>query len=189
MAEPPRARLFVALDLPAKARDELVAWQSRALAARERELRPVAPAALHVTLAFLGGRPEAEIDAIGAAMANAVTALPAPELHALAVKAVPRRRPRLFAIDLSDDEERAATVQKAVSDALAAGGFYTPEKRAFWPHITVARVRRGTRQLAPLSDPPPGEPFTARDVVLYRSWLSPRGARYEPLHRAELQRS
>jgi 2'-5' RNA ligase len=176
----------VALELPDEARVALVSWQARVLTGRDPELRAVAPDALHVTLAFLGGRPESEIGAIGSAVSGAVAGLVAPSLEPLAVKGVPRRRPRLFAVDLSDADGRAGAVQAAVSNALSDSGFYTPEKRAFWPHITVARVRRGTREVAPLREPPPGEPFVAREVVLYRSWLSPRGARYEPLVRATL---
>jgi RNA 2',3'-cyclic 3'-phosphodiesterase len=175
----------VALELPAAAREALVSWQARALAGRA-ELRALAPDALHVTLAFLGGRPEAEIDAIGSAVSGAVADLSPPLLEPLAVKAVPRRRPRLFALDLADPDGDAETAHAAVSSALSAGGFYTPEKRAFWPHVTVARVRRGTREVAPLGLAPPSEPFSARKVVLYRSWLSPRGARYEPLVRIGL---
>jgi 2'-5' RNA ligase len=117
-----------------------------------------------------------------------VDGLPAASLAPLACVAVPRRRPRLFALDLSDSGGRAGAVQAAVSDALADGGFYEPERRPFWPHVTVARVRRGAREVAPLAVPPPASPFDAAEVVLYRSHLSPRGARYEALERADLGR-
>src|SRR5882724_10545658 len=56
----PRARLFLALDLPDDLRAALVEWRSAALAGRA-DLRPVAPEALHVTLVFLGYLPEKEI--------------------------------------------------------------------------------------------------------------------------------
>jgi hypothetical protein len=46
-------------------------------------------------------------------------------------------------------------------------------------------VRRG-EGAAPLEAEPPGEPFEAAEVTLYRSRLSPRGASYEPLVRAVL---
>jgi 2'-5' RNA ligase len=79
-------------------------------------------------------------------------------------------------------------VQAGVSDALEAGGWYRPEKRPFWPHITLARVKRGRRRVAPLPDAPPapGEAFPASELTLYRSTLRPQGALYEPLARAEL---
>ena len=180
----PRARLFVALDLPAGAREQLVDWRSEVLRGRN-DLRPVAPESLHLTLVFIGYRPEKEIDTIGAAVREAVDGLPAAALRATQVSAVPPRRPRLFALDLDDDGGRAVGAQAAVSDALEAGRFYTPEKRPFWPHVTFARVKRGARA-EPLEAEPPPEPFEAADVILYRSHLSPRGATYEALVRARL---
>jgi 2'-5' RNA ligase len=180
----PSARLFVALDLPADARSRLVAWRDEALADRP-DLRPVAPAALHVTLAFIGHRPEPEVEAIGAAVAGAARGFAPARLRPLGVAPVPPRRPRLFAFDLDDAGGHAAAVQAALSEALATGGFYEPERRPFWPHITFARVRRGERADAIEADPP-SDPFEAAEVTLYRSRLSPRGASYEPLVRAEL---
>ena len=98
------------------------------------------------------------------------------------------RGPRLFALDLEDLEGRASGVQASVSDALATGRWYEPEKRPFWPHITLARVKRRERRVAPLSDAPapPSEPFSASELTLYRSTLRPQGALYEPLARVEL---
>jgi 2'-5' RNA ligase len=175
-----RARLFVALELPPAAREALVGWQGRALAGRE-DLRAVAPEALHVTLAFLGHRPETEIDAIAAATAGALDGLQPAVLRPTGVKGVPRRRPRLFALDLDDPDGHAAAMQAAVSEALAAEGFYEPERRRFWPHVTVARVGRAERNAAPVTVPPPADPFTAGEVTLYRSHLGRGPARYEAL--------
>jgi 2'-5' RNA ligase len=100
---------------------------------------------------------------------------------------LPRRAPRLFALDLEDQEGRAAAIQAAASEALAAGRFYRPERRPWWPHLTLARVKRG-RRAPPLEarEPAPG-PVRAPIVTLYRSTLRPQGALYEPLERVELR--
>ena len=181
MASPgSKARLFVALDLPADARDALVAWRERALGGIDA-LRLVDPAGLHVTLAFLGYLPEDDIPRIEAAIGAPVG--PAPVLAATGVKPIPPRRPRLLALDLADEDGRAGAVQAAVSDALEAGGLYEPEKRPFWPHVTLARVRKGAR-LGPVEVPaPPAGPWRGTAVTLYRSHLSRAGAQYEPLFR------
>jgi 2'-5' RNA ligase len=186
-ASEPRARLFVALDLPRELRSELGEWQRRAVG---DGLRAVDLEALHVTLAFLGGRPESEVGVVSAAVRAAVAGLAAPRLRVTGVSGVPPRRPRLFALDLADEDGRAAAVQAAVSEALVAGGWYEPERRAFWPHVTVARVRgRGRVGPAVPAEGLPGEPFDARAVTLYRSHLGGgRPARYEALERVELQR-
>jgi RNA 2',3'-cyclic 3'-phosphodiesterase len=146
----------------------------------------VRPEALHATLVFLGYRPEKEVPAIAGAAFTAIGGLMAPRLTPRAVEPIPPRRPRLFALDLEDEGARAVAVQSALSDALSAARFYRPEKRAFWPHVTLARVKRD-RRAEPL-DPAPPETgaFTAPEVTLYRSTLRPEGARYDALERCRL---
>jgi RNA 2',3'-cyclic 3'-phosphodiesterase len=172
----------VALDLPAEAREALVTWRARAL--DHDGLRLVSPEGLHVTLVFLGHLPEEEIPRIAGALA--APADEAPLLTATGVKPVPPRRPRLFALDLADEDGRAGRIQAAVSDALESLGLYEPEKRPFWPHVTLARVRKGARVHRLDVPDPPGEPWRAEALTLYRSRLSREGARYEPLHRVRL---
>jgi 2'-5' RNA ligase len=179
----PRARLFVALDLPGGVRAELAAWRDLLVAARD-DLRPVAEEALHVTLAFLGYRAEQEVGAIVEAMTSA--AGEAPLLAPGEVMPIPPRRPRLFALDLDDSDGGCARLQQAVSDALEAERFYKPEKRPFWPHVTLARVKRNLRAEPLPADPPPFEAFRAPQLTLYRSTLRPQGAKYDALARAAL---
>jgi RNA 2',3'-cyclic 3'-phosphodiesterase len=196
----PRARLFVALDLPDEVRRGLARWQRRELTAEE--LRPARPEALHITLAFLGYHPERALDRIAAA-ATAVEA-EAPEVRLLPDPVpVPRgRRPRLFAIDA--ESPGAIAVQAMVEANLVEAGFYEPEKRDFWPHLTVARVRserrppgsggKKRRFARPMSvETPPGPlpkallaPFRAVRVSLYRSLLRPSGAEYVSVAHVEL---
>jgi 2'-5' RNA ligase len=178
--------MFVALDLPVPVRSELAAWRDSLVDGRD-DLRPVAPEALHVTLVFLGWQDEAAAEAIAAAAFGAAES-DAPLLRAAGVRPLPPRDPRLFALDLEDFEGRASTVQAGVSNALEAGSWYRPEKRPFWSHITLARVKRGRRRVPGLPDQPapPAEPFSASELTLYRSTLRPQGAVYEPLARAGL---
>jgi 2'-5' RNA ligase len=177
-----KARLFVALDLPGDARDELVRWRSRAL--DHPDLRLLAPEALHVTLVFLGHLDEELIPRI-AELIDAPAGEP-PLLRAIGVKPVPPRGPRLFALDLEDEDGRCGAIQAGVSGALEGAGLYEPEKRAFWPHVTLARVRKGGRVRRLDVPDPPASPWRGAAVTLYRSRLSREGARYEPLHRVAL---
>lgn len=183
----PRARMFVALDLPDGARSALVAWRDELISGRD-DLRPVRAEALHVTLVFLGWQAEKEAEAMAAAAFEACSGLPVPRLRAGAVQPIPPRAARLFALDLEDEEGRVGAVQTAISDALEAGRWYQPEKRPFWPHLTLARVKRGERRPPPLPDTPapPAETFEAKALTLYRSTLRPQGAVYDPLAQATL---
>jgi 2'-5' RNA ligase len=186
----PRARLFVALDLPEATREGLTAWGREALA--DPALRPVAPESLHITLAFLGHRPEQEIEVIAAAVRE--SAAPAPWVELRDPEQRPARgRARLYTLPVISPGAEA--LQGGLQQRLVEAGFYEPEKRPFWPHVTVARVRpeaRGSRRPAVVSEPPGSipeelaEPRLAVRMALYRSELQPTGARYVPLAQVEL---
>lgn len=186
----PRARLFVALDLPTAVRAGLAGWGEGELG--DPALRPVPPQNLHLTLAFLGFRPEREIERIGSALAGCVAPAPLIELGD-PVPRPPRGRARFFALPILSPG--AGQIQAQVSATLVAGGFYGPEKRPFWPHLTVARVRpegRGSRRPRRVESPPSSlptelkEPHFSGRLTLYRSQLKPSGARYVPLAQFEL---
>jgi 2'-5' RNA ligase len=186
----PHLRLFVALDLPERVCEEIAAWGGRELA--DPALRPVAAESLHVTLAFLGPRDEAEVDEIAAVVRESVA--PAPRL----VLADPAPRPlrgraKVFALPVrSGGAER---LQAGLVGRLSAAGLFKPEQRRFWPHVTVARVRvegRGSRRPREVARAPGSlpaslaDPFLGVRMTFYRSELQPRGARYVPLAQVEL---
>ena len=129
-------------------------WRDEALASRS-ELRPVADPGLHVTLVFLGRRPSEEVQRIWEVAVAALAGREAPRLDLASATWIPPRRPRLLAVELSDDAGRAAGVHEALSGALAKEGLYQPERRPFWPHVTVARARgRAKVRKAELAAPP-----------------------------------
>jgi RNA 2',3'-cyclic 3'-phosphodiesterase len=181
----PRARLFLALEPCEDDQAALAGWRDELVAGRG-DLRPLSAESLHLTLVFLGYRPEKEIPAIAEAAFDAVRGLPAAVLHPLGVRPLPRRSPRLFALDLEEEGAAAERIQAAASHRLAAERFYRPEKRDWWPHLTLARVKRGARAepLEPVRAAP--DPLRAATVTLYRSLLRPQGALYVPLERLQL---
>jgi 2'-5' RNA ligase len=175
----------VALDLPADVRAAIARWRDGAMAGRD-DLRPVSADALHLTLCFLGWRREADAARIATLAFEACAGLSAPRLTPRGLEPIPARRPRLFALDLGDQDGLATELQAAVSQTLADAGHYEPEARPFWPHVTLARVKRGARAGALDAAPPPAEEFQAHELTLYRSTLRPQGAIYEPLAREML---
>jgi RNA 2',3'-cyclic 3'-phosphodiesterase len=186
----PRARLFVALDLPESLRGGIVAWGRKELG--DPALRVVRPESLHVTLAFLGYSPEKEIETLG----EIVRGLRSPAATIALGDPVAKpssRRARLFALPATSSA--AVTLQSELEEALVGKRLYKPEKRPFWPHVTVARVKsagKGSKRPVEVGNPPGRlpkgllEPALCVRVTLYRSELQPQGARYAPLAQVEL---
>ncbi len=183
-------RLFVALDLPDAARAGITRWGARALG--DPALRPVPEQSLHVTFAFLGHRPETEADEIAAILRECGG--PAATVELLEPQQRPLKgRARVYALPIRS--EGAERLQAGLEERLVAAGLFESEKRPFWPHVTVARVRaegRGSRRPALVEKPPKAlpqnllQPFEAVRLSLYRSELQPRGARYVPLAQVAL---
>jgi len=186
----PRARLFVALDLPDGVRQEIAEWGRGEL--KDPALRPVAPQSLHVTLAFLGWLAEKELPRLEEIVK--ATAGPAATIElGEPVQRPPRGRARLFA--LPAESSAAIELQAGLERQLVEAQLYKPEKRPFWPHVTVARVRReerGSKRPALVSKSPGAlpkgllQPFDGVRMTLYRSELQPQGAQYTPLAQVEL---
>jgi 2'-5' RNA ligase len=68
---------------------------------------------------------------------------------------------------------------------------YSPEARAYSPHVTLARVKAPGRSSTKVRDALAGEAadcgrMTVTALTLFRSRLSPRGAAYERLLRVPL---
>ncbi len=187
----PRGRLFVALDLPQDVRAGLVAWQQTALA--DPALRVVRPEALHMTLVFLGYQNEKDAKTIAKAAFDVDAVAPAVELATEPMGVPGGKRPRLIALAANSDETVA--LQGQVETKLVEAGFYEPEKRAFWPHLTVARVKPEaprSRKPALIRTQPHPLPehmfrfFRPTRLVLFKSHLRRTGAEYEAMAELEL---
>ena len=174
-------RLFAALELPGDVRAALSSWGAR-VSAREPAVRLVSTDALHVTLVFLGSQRPEDVEEL----ADVVTGA-ARRLDPLAISEaawLPPRRPGVLVADLIEDGERLAGLQADLAEALAP--WREPEERAFRPHVTVARVRRGERVARPDVPAPPRLIFDPAAVVLHRSRPGPGGSVYEAVARAAL---
>lgn len=182
--------MFVALDLPEMVREVIAVWGETELV--DPRLRRIPPESLHVTLAFLGDRPLSDVGPIAEVIEWAAER-PVPIELGDPVGRPARGRPRLIALPvLGGPIEK---LEDNLGRILAFEGLYGPERRPFWPHVTVARVRNeggGSRQPVQL-DIPAGPTSTKRigwfgavRISLYRSELQPSGARYVPLAQVQL---
>jgi RNA 2',3'-cyclic 3'-phosphodiesterase len=187
------ARLFVAVDVQAAVREELVIWArsvaaglgSRITERAGQPLRLLEPEALHLTLCFLGARPVEEIEAITAALGDCAQQVG--ELSVGAPVWLPPRRPRALAVEIHDAGGELEGIQETVAREISRATVWEPEHRRFRAHITVARVRESAARRGRSAGERPRLPatpqlrFTPESIVLYRSWLSPAGASYQAI--------
>lgn len=166
-----RIRLFFGLPLPAAALDPVADWQRVAFACVPR-VRAVRPEHLHVTLAFLGVRPQGELPALRDALVEAAAGCAPPVLRPVGY----RETDRVAMLVLADEGGRAAALQERLSGQLERLGAYRPERRPWLAHVTVARFAARPRLRPAL---PVLGPFSPSDAALYHSVLRPDGAQYD----------
>ena len=169
-----RLRLFCALRLPDDALDTLVAWGRDHL-----DGRVVPRGNLHVTLAFLGSRPRAEVGAIADELRAAAAAVEPPVLRVVRY----RETRSVGMLVLGDATRRATDLAADLHTRLERLGVYTPERGPWLAHVTVLRFREQPRlrpQLPELGDVVPSE------AAVYHSVLRPSGAQYEVLESVAL---
>ena len=176
-------RLFVAVNVPddvkAVVAETIEPFRDRIPGARwtRRE-------GWHVTLKFLGATWPRMIEPVKEAVRTAANGA-APFGTAMTVLgAFPSaRRARVLWAGLSDQEGRFAALVESLDDLLVED--FTPEDRAYTPHVTVARLQT-PRALDEFVPELPGlsvasRPFDVGGMVLYQSHVSRQGATYEPL--------
>jgi RNA 2',3'-cyclic 3'-phosphodiesterase len=168
-----RLRLFLALQLPDDVVRTLVEWQARALSA-SAERRIVPPGNLHVTLAFLGHRPAAELPAILRVLEEAAGEASSPLLELVRW----RETRSVGMLELLDRTGSGAKLAGRLHEALEELGVYRRENRPWLPHVTVLRHRERPRLRTAL---PELEPFAPSGAAAYLSRLHPSGARYDVL--------
>jgi RNA 2',3'-cyclic 3'-phosphodiesterase len=183
-------RLFAAVDVPDRAKDAVLTvmepWRERLPGGRW-----VKPENWHVTVKFLGRTWPRLVDWVRGQLAEAASTIRPFRLGLGGLGMFPSPgRARVLWVGLDDPERSLLALAAAVEERL--GAEFPPEKRPFSGHLTVARfdppVRMGEHADALSATRPAADPFRVEHLTLYRSHLSPRGARYEPLERFPLAR-
>ncbi len=175
-------RLFTGIDLPGHVMEAL-----------ERLLELLKPTArlnwshtenLHITTKFIGEWPAERLEEMKAALAT----VPSPGPVPVAIRNLGyfpnARAPRVFWAGIEAGPGLAALARE--TDAAVARLGVEPEKRAFSPHLTLARIKEPVpladlrETIASLGSLEFGE-FTADRFYLYRSQLRPTGSVYTKL--------
>jgi 2'-5' RNA ligase len=178
-------RTFIAIPLPEDLRHRL-AEAGRAALAESPGVRVVRPAAMHVTLVFLGEVDREDLSLVHAAMAEAADGVP-PFTVSLGSSGQfpPKRRPKVFYVGLDEGGRECARLYHRLHERLATR--FSLDSRPFTPHITLARVKdpRSAPRAADL-DIRVEARFPVTQCVLYESTLTPQGAQYRSIETASL---
>jgi 2'-5' RNA ligase len=193
-------RLFVALDIGETIRHGIASFVKEVCMVAP-DARWLAPEALHVTLKFIGERPEAMVRTLEEGLRK--ISAPAFQISFRGCGFFPTEKSaRVFWIGI---EAGAALTQLAkwVEGELVLCGIEA-ESRPFSPHLTLARARTGSGAPGAQPDDRPNRRFRAlqaklaampplefgtmkaTEFFLYRSQLSSRGAQYSKIARFAL---
>jgi RNA 2',3'-cyclic 3'-phosphodiesterase len=180
-------RIFIAIDLPDKIRHEIAELQ-RDLKPVSTSVRWVAPESIHLTLKFLGETAEDRIPEIDGALLG-LTWKP----FTVTVRGIGffpgNRSPRVFwaGMEASSMQELAQQIDTRMENL----GF-EKEKRAFRPHITIARARdtRIDNSLVSAAEKYENHDFGSFNVdrfYLFQSTLKQSGGVYNRLNQYLLE--
>jgi 2'-5' RNA ligase len=174
-------RVFIAIELPNDVRTQLKDVQ-RVLRPLATAAKWVSPESIHITLKFLGEVPEKRVDQIDASLAS-LTWKP----FTIAVHGVgffpSARSPRVFWVGMDAPTMQGLTEEL---DARMEPLGFESEKRAFRPHITIARAKTSRLDAALVTASATFAErnfgsFTADRINLVQSTLKPTGAVYSTI--------
>ncbi|HEY6678725.1 MAG TPA: RNA 2',3'-cyclic phosphodiesterase [Actinomycetota bacterium] len=174
-------RLFVAVDVPEPVRDRVQAaigpWREHLPRARW-----VPKQNQHITLKFLGSTWPRLVDWVIETVEGVARQSEPFETRVTGLGAFPStRRARVLWARLDDPDGRLASLAADLEGRLAKE--FTPEKRAFSAHLTMARfdppVSLDEEEIAAADVV--SEPFTVDRLVVYRSHLRRPAPIYEPV--------
>lgn len=151
---------------------------------------------IHLTLKFLGDVPASRVDDIVARLEEAVGAFSSFRIAFGNLGCFPNSRlPRVIWVGVQDSSGELGRLQRSVDECLHTLGYPT-EKRAFHPHLTLARSRKASKnelsslgQLVERTKVDRLGEMVVREVSLMRSQLRPSGAVYSQLAAFPLKQS
>jgi 2'-5' RNA ligase len=182
-------RAFIAIELPSQIKASLSKLQDTLRKSRSASVKWVDTEGIHLTLKFLGNVDEGEIPALKEALSEAVEGIVPFNLALGNPGAFPNiQAPRVVWVGVVGEVETLITLHNNIKDVLAPLGF-SPEVRAFSPHLTLGRVRdeassverRHLGEVIASLKGGEGSSFKVDSLSLMRSRLTREGAIYNRL--------
>jgi 2'-5' RNA ligase len=177
-------RAFICIDIPRTVKDKIGALQNE-LKSFDAQVSWVKTPNIHITLRFLGGIPDSQIDPTVNVCHRAARIVRPFELEVGGVGCFPSRRsPRVLWVGIAEVPDDLRLLYESIEDSLAGIGF-EKERRRFAPHLTIGRLR-SQQNAMPLVEALQrhglaSERFQVKEIIVMRSDLNPKGAVYTPL--------
>lgn len=187
-------RAFIAIELPAELKLELDRLQAQLKSGVALPVKWVEPGNIHLTLKFLGNINANKVGEITSAMEEAARTVSPFHIEVKGLGVFPNlNRVQVVWAGLKGDIDKLTRLQRNIESNLAESGF-TPEKRAFSSHLTLARVRNHAclderQSLGRLITSTGFEAVHAIEVIavsLMKSQLTRDGAIYSRLNQVKL---
>lgn len=179
-------RLFIAINLPQKTKDALAAYEI-ILKKCDLDLKWVKPQNLHLTMKFLGGAAQTNIEAIKDTIKNIASGFTPFTATLLDFGFFPNeKKPKVFFI-ATDKEETLKSIAEALEENLEKIGFTKENK--FKPHITLGRFKsyRNIDCLkSAMENISLGEQFAIENIALIKSTLTDSCPVYEEIAKIPL---
>lgn len=181
-----KTRSFIAID-PSEAALEAIGMFIKQVEKKTKGVRWVEAAGIHITLRFPGEIEEATLVQIKERLMEVATQSPSFELVTSGIGFFPHiSRPRVVWVGLEGEVERLKQLHSAVAGSVAGLPVHPEEKREFQPHLTLGRIRdsRSFSGLVAIEEEGRrlrSEKFRVEELILYKSDLTPKGARYTKL--------
>lgn len=176
-------RAFICIEVPETIRERIASLQQE-LRRSDAQVSWVKASNIHLTIKFLGDVPASKIETVRFAVERAASPIRGFEIEVGRAGCFPApRSPRVLWVGLTSLPESLKRLHAAIEDELSREGFPREPKR-FSPHLTIGRVRdpRGADRVAEdlIARGFAPEAFPAREVILMRSDLNPKGSIYTP---------
>ena len=136
-----QVRSFIAIELPGDLKIVIARLQGELKAGSRAPVKWVNPENTHLTLKFLGNIDRAVVDDIKNSLREAARGISVIQLGAEGLGVFPNNtRVQVVWVGLTGELDKLQKLQQRIDDELAPLGF-SAEKRAFSPHLTIARLR------------------------------------------------
>ncbi len=174
-------RLFIGLTVPRAFRDEIqAAWKT--VDTSSLDTRPIEPEKWHFTLAFLDDVEPEHLDALKLLIQRAIEDRPEGKFTFTHFESFPRKNPSyIVARADAEPQDKWNTFIQQLRELVSVAA-PNVDRKPWIPHVSIARTKNASADLATWSVPMPNLEWTPDALTLIQSEIGPNGTKYTDLH-------